>query len=312
MNAIWARWALAMLLAAHPSPSRAAGARDKANIERHDVNEFVELLALRDGRLLLWTDRGHAYVRDPDGNWTDRIQLPLSHVWALVPDSTGFLASGELRDQTTVVVLFDARAHELRRWTPAQPGWDLLVEGSRHWYVQPTGMVELLPDGRTGPLEAFPERSPGSWRSQPRVLTHEGARLICYGAGHWLDYHPRAGCRRPGGEAWHFDDQHSVPAINCGPYVIAHGRRDEQVVALSFDGQVVGQRSFPGQPVYACGDSDTLVVGARRVVQVLKLPALEPVWSRRFDKGKVVRVAAPQGAVTYATDAASGIFVVRR
>jgi hypothetical protein len=306
-----AQWALAVFLAGHPNPSRATGVRDKANIDRHEVNEFVQMVALRDGRLLLWTDRGHAYLRDPDGNWTNRIQLPLAHIWALVPDGAGFLASGELPDRTTVVFLFDGRAHELRRWMPAEPRWELVVEGSRHWYVQPTGMIELLPDGRTGPPESFPER-PRDRHPGPRVLMHEGARLICYAAGHWLDYHPRASCRRPSGPEWHLEDQYGTPVINCGPYVIAHGRRDEQVVVFSFDGQAVGQRSFPGRPVYACADGETLVVGARRVVQILKLPSLEPVWTRRLDKGKVVMVAAPKGAVAYATDAASAIFVLRR
>ena len=303
---VWA--AVALFLVSHPI---ASGTPGRTGVERHPLAEVTKLLALGSGRFLAWNDRGAAYLSDTDGFWTDRIQLPVAHVWALVADGPGFLASGELGDGTTIVVLFDAKAHELRRWTPAEPGWELLVEGARRWYVRPDAMVELLSDGRTGPLEPFPERPGRTRRRQPRVLTDRGTRLICYGADRSEDSYARASCRRPEGEEWRFDDQHSVSPVNCGPWVITHGRRDEQVVVLSFDGRVVGQRIFRGVPVYACGDSETLVIGARRVVQVVKLPSLEPVWTRRLDKGNVVMVAAVKGAVAYGTDAASPVFVVR-
>jgi len=308
VNAMCVWSAVALFLVSHPIAWGTPGRRD---VERHRLAEVTELLALRPGRFLAWNDRGAAYLRDAEGDWTDRIQLPLAHVWALVPDGPGFLASGELGDRTTTVVLFDAHAHELRRWTPAEPGWDLLVEGPRRWYVRPDGLVELLPDGRIGPLEAVPDR-PGIRPRQPHILTDGGARLICYGLDRSEASYARARCRRPGGEYWWFDDQRSVSPVNCGPWVIAHGRRDEQVVVFSFDGRVVGQRIFRGVPVYACGDSETLVIGARRLVQVVKLPSLEPVWTRRLDKGNVVMVAALKGAVAYGTDAASEVLVVRR
>jgi hypothetical protein len=305
------RSALALFLAGHSLAPSGAVAPPRAATERHRVVEGVELVALTGGRLLARSDRGLAYLRSPEGTWTDGLQLPLSHVWALTPDGEGFLASGLTARDTKAVVLFDANARELRRWEPSEPGWELLVVGSRRWYVEPAGMVELLSDGKLGDLERFSER-PGTRVRQARVLAYEGRRLICDGADRSMQYHAKASCRSPGSEAWTTDDPSGLLPVNCGPWVSARGRRDGQVVVFSFTGKALGRRTFSPMPAFACADSDSLVIGAGGVVQVVRLPSLAPLLSHRAAGGKVVTVAAPKGVVAYGTNASSDVFVTAR
>ncbi len=312
MNTSSTLWAVAVLVAAQATTS-ALAAHSTERVQRRPIEGPGELLALAGGRLLVWDERGGARLRSSDGTWRDRAQLPFEHVWQVVPDGEGFLASGSGRGDVLLVLLFGAHGDEVRRWRPSEVGWGLVVQGTRRWYVEPAGLVELLPDGRLGPIEPVPD-SPAARRGrQPDVFQYDGRRLVCYSADLSMEHNAPASCREAHNTGWILGRAQAGELFSCGRWVIARVGRDQKSLAVwTFDGAAAGRRSYPASPVFACSESDTLVIGAGGVVQLAKLPALTPQWTHRVGRGSVVQVAAPKGAVAYGTDKSSDVVVVAR
>jgi hypothetical protein len=272
-----------------------------------------ELVVLRSDRFLVWDDLGSVHFGDGKGVWTTGVRLPLEHVWSVVPDGSGFLASGSLTRDAEAIILFDGQAREMRRWSISERSFELFAHNGRRWSVRKTGLVELLPDGRVGPVEPFSDQQAVLRHgSPPRVFQDGQARMFCWGADLTKLHDAPGVCARTNGERWVVPRAGSEPPIRCGQWLVARvGRDQREIVVLSLHGAVAGHRVFSTMPIAACAGPDSVVVGARKV-EVAALPSLVTRWSHQSVGRRMSAVAAVDGAVAYETEEAGGVIVVPR
>lgn len=299
-------WMFAVVLAIGSHTATAAGD------ERQPFTGGANLLALTGGTLLVWSSVGRASLRTAAGSWTDGKDLSVHPVWDVQPDGAGFLAAGSTDSHGEMIKLFDADAHETDRWEVPESVFELFTTEHGRWAGAKAGLIPLLPGGRLGPLELYPDDVYGRHHLPPRVFERDGKRVFCHGADVSESRFAPARCQPEGGALWTVRWASSEPPLDCGRWIIVRVGRDQKSLEVrSFDGRVAGHRRYSSVPAIACAGPATVAVGAGGV-QIAALPSLATRWSRQVGQRRIDSIAALPGAVAYTVEGSGEVVVAPR
>jgi hypothetical protein len=286
-----------------PSPERPA-----TIVERRTAFDGAELLALSGGELLVWSPKGRAQLRRVDGTWSDETRLPLDFVRFVERDQAGFLAVGRAAPSVgQVAVLFDADAHEMRRWTFGHvPVYGVVSGRGGRRVAARSGTIELHDDGTLGVPQPYPQEAPEPVTRAPTVVSIGDSTVICWGADRSLLGHAAARCRRLEAGGWQFEADFVESPVACGEWLIARtgpAQTSLSVYSLS-TGKLRGRASYTSIATVACTGRDALLVH-ERTVSLARLPTLAPAWTRTLDARGAVRSIAVLPELYAATSGAS-------
>ena len=255
------------------------------------------MLVLAGDQLLLWEAHGRAQIRRAAGRWTDELKLPLQAVRAIERDGAGFLALGSSSTGVAAVVLFDADAKEVIRWTRTdEPIFAVMVDARGRRAAGRTAFRPLLPDGTWG----APETYPGGFGRVPKIIEHEGRTIVCEGAEITKLVNAPGRCQQLGDGGWRFEGPFLEPPVVCSGWLVARdGPKLEALMVRSLTtGQTMGRRSYRARPAFACAEPDELVIGEHRL-ESARLPSLAPRWAQPVTGSQVHSVAVLRHFIAY-------------
>lgn len=248
------------------------------------------------GDRLLFYRNGWARIRHPDATWGPELAFP-GYVFRVSVGPAGFLVEpGFDRPPDAAqssATLFDLEGAERARWIVPHRGLDVAWSVDEPLLLTEHGALPLRAGGRVGELRPY---TPGiplpvGGAALPHLFTRHGVEVTCLGNNFAKEYSVMSHCERTGAGAYRFDELF-YHALGCGDWIVLLGRDEAELVVREHATGVERKRlrlERERVTTAACSGEQQLAVATTRQLQLLGLPALEPVSRVALPAGREVQ-----------------------